>query len=200
MIRPPTNKDFTEIASTTVDRTAWEQISIPRPLIMKPVAGAHLVKYTPGPPDALSITEGRHYTAFDGICYFLDPDIHDWYVNVPTEATPASVKFVLIDSLLAAIAPSIASGSSSPVSPTAIWTMAAPAANADVDQVSEVLIAASPTRKFLYLKNTSTGSQIISIAFGAAAVSLSGVTLNPGEWVADGLAGEACSSKATWGC
>ena len=61
--------------------------------------------------------------------------------------------------------------------------MKAPA-NASVGVTSAEAVAADTNRRFIYIRNTSTGTQRISVGFGKTAVVDDGVTLQPNEWVA----------------
>lgn len=60
-------------------------------------------------------------------------------------------------------------------------TMASPDTQT-VGAASASILAASSTRRFVYVRNTHA-TQRASLAFGAAAVLDSGITLNPNEWV-----------------
>lgn len=183
---------LTEVLDSTVDASAWQRIDIPRPCILRPASGSRLVRYYSGTPNEQTLNYGLQYNAWDGICYMTRPGV--WWVNVPVAAAPANVNFVLLDVQSAALASAIAAGTTiGGVTPSI--TMAAPSENTDVDTASEALLAVSATRKFAYIKNTSTGGQKISLAFGTdAAVAGRGITLSPGEWVSfedDGIAPNA---------
>lgn len=64
----------------------------------------------------------------------------------------------------------------------AAFTMAAPT-SATIAASSGQAVASSSTRRYIYLRNVSTGGQRISLGFGQAAVLDDGITLEPGEWV-----------------
>lgn len=54
--------------------------------------------------------------------------------------------------------------------------------NADIDNNSEEVVAARSGRRYLYIENTSTGGQVLWLAFGAtAAVVGTGIRLSPGQ-------------------
>lgn len=59
-------------------------------------------------------------------------------------------------------------------------TMSAPATDTPTAASAQAL-AASATRRFLYVKNVSTGGQRVSFGFGQTAVLDRGITLEPGE-------------------
>lgn len=181
-----------EVSSTTVDESAWQRIDVPRSCVLRPASGSRLVRYYSGTPNEQTLNYGLQYNAWDGVCYMTRPGV--WWVNVPTDGTPGNVNFTLLDVQSAALASAIAAGTTTGTSVQTI-TMSAPTENADVDTASEALVAASATRKFLYLRNKSTAGQVISLAFGSdAAVAGRGITLTPGEWVSfqdDGIAPNA---------
>lgn len=54
--------------------------------------------------------------------------------------------------------------------------------NSDIDAASETVVAARTGRRYLYVENTSTGGQVLWLAFGAtAAVVGTGIRLTPGQ-------------------
>lgn len=176
---PPRGHSFLEIASSTTDRSAWYQIQVPKPCVLKPISTAHLVKYTNVPPSELTLTDGLHYTALDGICYMLRKGINQWYVNVPTDGTPATVKFVLLDAMSAVLAQAIATGATSS---TSIGVTASAPTSVSVGAASASFLAAAANRYRVYVKNNETSSsKIVSFGIGAAAVSLDGPTIGPGD-------------------
>lgn len=166
---------MTSIASGTVDKTAWRKVTnITRPSILKPIGGPRLVRFTPAPPDDTTISEGRFYAALDGICYLLVPGIHNWYFNLPTDGTPGTEQFVLLDAMSAIVAPSVGGslGGSSGTNPQTATTAA-------ITGASGIIAAADATRGRLWVSNPSASAKIY-IAFGAAAVNGSGAFIAPG--------------------
>lgn len=104
----------------------------------------------------------------------------EWWLRVTSSADET---FLVIDIGAAANAAAIAAsvGSPSTVTPYAAITMAAPGVNSDIDNASEEVVAAAAARRYLYVENTSTGGQILWLAFGATAVVGSGIRLSPGQ-------------------
>lgn len=105
----------------------------------------------------------------------------------------ADENFKIVDARNYVVGETPGPGGGSVVSANALYTprvMAAPAVNSDVDTGSETLFAAAVGRRFIYVRNTSSSGQIVSLGIGAAAVNGSGIVLSPGEWVSfDALTG-----------
>lgn len=173
-LMPPRLQLITEVASSTVTRAAWQKITIPRPCIMKPAAGAHLLRYTCEPPTDTAISNGLFYTANEGVCYFIVPGIHDWYVNAPTDGTPGTVKFVLLDAMSAVIAPAIGQAAS-----LAAPAVQAPATVSCASGASTSILAYDSARSRYVISNTHASANLY-LAFSQAAVNLSGVLVGPG--------------------
>lgn len=131
------------------------------------------------------ISNGEFIPSVNGVLDLFAPGL--WYINTPivtAEGTQVNAKFS--DAAFAVAALSEAE-SEDPNSFTALFqprVMAAPTTNADVDNADENLVAAQVGRRYLYIRNTSTGAQTIWLAFGGAtAVVGSGIGLAPGEWI-----------------
>lgn len=170
----PRKKVLASVATSTVDKTAWQCVQVTRPSILKPVGAPRLVRFTCVPPDDTTISDGRFYTAQDGICYMLVPGIHNWYVNLPTDGTPGNEDFVLLDAMSAIVAPYVGGsiGSSAGLSPQAPTTAAMSGSSAQI-------IAADSARGRLWVSNPHASVKVY-IAFGQAAVNGSGAFIAPG--------------------
>lgn len=105
----------------------------------------------------------------------------EWYVKTSSAVTET---FLVIDAGAAGNAAAIAAsfGIQPAPAPPAALTMAAPGVNADIDNASEEVVAAATARRYLYVENTSTGGQVLWLAFGATAVVGSGIRLSPGQF------------------
>ncbi len=121
----------------------------------------------------------------------------EWYVKTSSAVTE---KFLVIDAGAAANAQAVASilgGAASPSTNALARTMAA-GATVTVSTSSASVVAADSTRKYLYIKNVSTGAQRVTIEFAGAAVLDSGHTLAQGEWrawdISTGLSQQAVTA------
>jgi len=104
----------------------------------------------------------------------------EWYIKTSSGVTET---FLVVDAGAAANAAAImnAFGTTPAPTPPPAFTMAAPGVNADIDNASEEVVAAAAARRYLYIENTSTGGQVLWLAFGATAVVGSGIRLSPGQ-------------------
>lgn len=129
---------------------------------------------------AQHIARGLFVPSLNGVLDLPAPG--DWYVNAKIvtaegtlfEAVHQDIAFPIIDA-------ETDDSWSSKFDPR---TLLAPQVNADVDAASEVLVAARVGRRYLYIRNTSTGGQVISLGFGNAAENGKGIVLKPDEWIA----------------
>lgn len=177
---------------------AWHYVDVSVPSILKSLAGSPGTLYfTHVPPDTETITLGKYRQGQVGRAIFEKPGrwyfqsagaATETYILIPvTEAALMSLIAVMEGMTEAVNVGQIGGTSQSGVDVAARFnniTMAAPTAGS-VGVASAELVAASATRRFLYLRNTDSTDRV-SLGFGAAAVLDSGMTLDPGEWVSFG--------------
>lgn len=193
---------LTETTSTGKD--AWTRIEVRRISIFRPtlLQGPHPIQYTFTAPDDATYPAGLFYNSESGLCRMRAAG--PWWVRAPqVGAAAASVQCVLLDGMSDDFATGLAisedpSGWQAKFDPR---IMASPAQNADVDQVSEALFAADSNRRFIYIRNASTGTQVIWLGIGAAAEVGKGIGLSPGEWITfdalDGISTQAFNVIST---
>ncbi len=185
----PIAKSFTE--TTATDKTGWERIWVEKMAVLRPTRtqGPHELQYTFTAPDDGTYDLGRFYTAESGLCLLRARG--PWWVRCPGTAS-AVIKCVILDGQSDALMPFLATAED----PNA-WmgkfeprVMLSPAQNADIDAASEEVVAARAGRRYLFIQNTSTGGQVLWLAFGVAAEVGKGIPLSPGEYYEmDALAG-----------
>ncbi len=179
----------------TESNTEWRQIIAPKACFLMSTTTDAIIRYRPNNPGGGTAVYG---VSTQGRVMFPVPGV--WYIQLVVSSGGAVDRtlFLMDYAMLAGAADALAGvagiditsingTTQTGVNYFGLWTsrtMAAPAVNADVDAATEVLTAADTTRRFLYIRNTSTGGQVISIGFGNNAVAGSGITLSPNEWVA----------------
>lgn len=135
------------------------------------------------PTDGASIiSSGLFVPSVNGILELLAPG--KWFINLAiVTAEGTQVRGMYSDAAFA-IGSLDTADSEDPNSWIALFqprVMAAPTTYAPTAATTEA-VAAAVGRRYLYIKNVSTGGQRVSLGFGAAAVLDRGITLQPGEW------------------
>lgn len=136
------------------------------------------------------ISRGLYIPSVNGILDLLAPGV--WLINTPiVTAEGTSVTALYSDSAFAVAALNEAAGED-PNSFMALYAarVFSAGAVAAVGVATATVIAANSSRRFVYVKNVSTGGQRITLSFGGSAVLDQGMTLQVGEWRAfDALTG-----------
>lgn len=177
----------------------WREIVIEVPTLLVPVTGAPIVRVRRAPGDTRTIAKGEHWPDRNGYVWLPEPGC--WYLNLPLAGqsaarvcfrfTPVTDKY-LLPFFMAAF------GVTTPFDLTRIggtaqtgvdyfgrWVSLTPGSpnTAAPGVASAEAIGALSTRKKIYIKNTSTAGQRVSLGLGVAATLDSGITLDVGEAV-----------------
>ena len=179
--------------------TIWYPLPITEPSIIVPSSGTPVI-YTvfAVEPAAFSITNAEYQSSIQGMVFLDTPGC--WWLNFQPAgsiATRITFTIVPVKTMMGIFFQLLAKGFTIPVelylggtvqsaldvtALLATMTWSPPAVDTPTASNAEAL-AADTTRRLLYIKNTSTGGQVVSLGFGQTSVLYSGMTLNPGELV-----------------
>lgn len=175
---PIVGKNYIQPHLVQIEAGAYKDFKYPRSVLLIPKSPTTtgIVYIYPG---AFPVNDLASIPIPAGQLVYLDAR-GEWYVKTSSAVTET---FLVIDGGAAANAQAVAAllGGGATPAPSAIRTPAAGAV-ATVGIASGQVIAASATRKYLYVKNVSTAGQRITLEFAGAAVLDTGHTLNVGEW------------------
>lgn len=181
-----------EVRQVTEDDSTWNILDVGQPIIFQCTDPRVTIWYRPVTEgNSAKPASGGYTPSRGGICVFNAPGRWAYLVKVLTAGSPADRTFLLNDARIFVGGMLDAMATGQPIPRTI--TMDAPT-TASVAATSAEAVAASTNRTFVYLKNTSTGGQRISIAFGAAAVLDSGITLAASESIVIDI-NDGCASS-----